>query len=128
MYRTLYFFPFGEIGVFLRGSLCNCIIVFYQQETIYANSNSVKTGLSFVILLIPIIEYPITFPSSFTLSKTNSLSVSLVYPGAGLPLLAKSYGAYVVEVNPNRTSVADLHLQGPSGVVLTKVLDELRNT
>ena len=53
-----------------------------------------------------------------------------VYPAAGLPLLAKSYGAYVVEVNPNRTSItqtADLHLQGPSGVVLPKVLEELRH-
>jgi NAD-dependent deacetylase len=52
-----------------------------------------------------------------------------VYPAAGLPLLAKRFGAYVVEVNPNRTSMthsADLHLQGPSGIVLPEVLEELR--
>jgi NAD-dependent deacetylase len=32
----------------------------------------------------------------------------LVYPAAGLPELAKSAGAYVCEVNPERTSLSDL--------------------
>lgn len=52
-----------------------------------------------------------------------------VYPAANLPLLAKDNGAYVVEVNPNKTSITsylDLHLPGPSGEVLPKLIDEYR--
>jgi NAD-dependent deacetylase len=45
----------------------------------------------------------------------------LVYPAAGLPLVARSAGAYVVEVNPERTSlsaVADEAIAGRAGEVL----------
>jgi len=49
-----------------------------------------------------------------------------VYPAAALPYTAKSYGAFVVEVNPNITSLssmADVHLQAPSGEALPQLLD-----
>ena len=48
----------------------------------------------------------------------------LVYPAAGLPEIARAAGAYVVEINPERTplsGMADEHLQGPAGEVLPVV-------
>lgn len=51
-----------------------------------------------------------------------------VYPAAGLPLLAKRRGAFVVEINVNRTSLtpyADAHLMGTSGEVLPKLLADV---
>ena len=45
----------------------------------------------------------------------------LVYPAAGLPEIARAAGAYVVEINPERTplsAIADEHLRGPAGEIL----------
>ena len=45
----------------------------------------------------------------------------LVYPAAGLPELARSAGAYVCEVNPERTTLSNLcneMLMGKAGEVL----------
>jgi NAD-dependent deacetylase len=50
---------------------------------------------------------------------------SLVYPAATLPVTAREHGAYVVEINPERTPLsagASEHLQGPAGVVLPALL------
>jgi NAD-dependent deacetylase len=50
---------------------------------------------------------------------------SLVYPAASLQLAALEAGAYVVEINPERTSFstqASEHLAGPAGVVLPALL------
>lgn len=48
-----------------------------------------------------------------------------VYPAAGLPLLAKECGAYVVEINPQETDISrvvDECLRGPSAVVLPELM------
>ena len=45
----------------------------------------------------------------------------LVYPAAGLPEIAKAAGAYVCEVNPERTPLSDLCdevITGKAGEVL----------
>ncbi len=50
----------------------------------------------------------------------------LVYPAAGLPLLAQRRGAYVVEINPEPSALArqlDECLQGPSGVILPLLIE-----
>ena len=50
---------------------------------------------------------------------------SLVHPAAALPLTARSSGAFVVEINPERTPLtpdADLRLPGPAGEVLPALL------
>jgi NAD-dependent deacetylase len=50
---------------------------------------------------------------------------SLVYPAASLPSIALDAGAYVVEINPDRTpfsEVASERLAGPAGVVLPALL------
>jgi NAD-dependent deacetylase len=50
---------------------------------------------------------------------------SLVHPAAGLPLLAKRHGAYVVEINPTPTPLtphADQVVSGPAGVVLPELV------
>ncbi len=50
---------------------------------------------------------------------------SLVYPAAWLPQLAQQAGAWVVEINPNRTPLtplADYVLSGPAGQVLPALL------
>lgn len=52
-----------------------------------------------------------------------------VYPAAGLPLLAKECGAYVVEINSQETEITrliDEPLRGPSAVVLPELLKELK--
>jgi NAD-dependent deacetylase len=49
---------------------------------------------------------------------------ALVYPAAGLPVAAKESGAYLVEVNPERTplsGICDLALRGAAGQVLPLV-------
>ena len=46
---------------------------------------------------------------------------AVVYPAAGLPLVAREAGAYVVEVNPERTPLSDgcdETVEGPAGEVL----------
>jgi NAD-dependent deacetylase len=53
-----------------------------------------------------------------------------VYPAASFPSFAKSCGAAVIEVNPEETPItvdADLFLKGPSGVVLPRLLEEIKN-
>jgi NAD-dependent deacetylase len=46
-----------------------------------------------------------------------------VYPAAGLPRLAKEYGAFVLEVAPARTFIdADLRLEGRAGSVLPELV------
>ncbi len=50
---------------------------------------------------------------------------SLVYPAAELPFLARSRGAFVVEINPQPTPLsrhADLCLHGPAGDILPALL------
>ncbi len=50
---------------------------------------------------------------------------SLVHPAAGLPLLAKQHGAFVVEVNPTTTPLtahADAVLSGPAGQILPELV------
>jgi NAD-dependent deacetylase len=50
---------------------------------------------------------------------------SLVYPAASLPTTALSAGAYVVEINPERTAFSDdasERLHGPAGAVLPSLL------
>lgn len=49
----------------------------------------------------------------------------VVFPAADLPFVARSAGAYLIDVNPERTLIsdrADLFLEGPSGEVLPRVL------
>jgi NAD-dependent deacetylase len=52
---------------------------------------------------------------------------ALVYPAAGLPEIAKSVGAYVVEVNPERTPLSQLCdevLTGKAGEVLPLLTEQ----
>lgn len=54
---------------------------------------------------------------------------ALVYPAAGLPEIAKSAGAYIVEVNPERTPLSNLCdeiLTGKAGEVLP-IIDQQAN-
>lgn len=49
----------------------------------------------------------------------------LVYPAAGLPALAKEFGAKLIEVNPDETEISyqmDIVLRGASGVVLPQII------
>jgi NAD-dependent deacetylase len=49
----------------------------------------------------------------------------VVYPAAQLPLLARQSGARIIEINPERSPLADIldvHLQGPAGVILPALL------
>lgn len=48
-----------------------------------------------------------------------------VYPAAGLPLHAKDHGAYVVEINPQRTEISSLVdevITGTSSIVIPEIL------
>jgi len=51
---------------------------------------------------------------------------SLVYPAASLPQVALAAGAYVVEINPERTPLSPFvseHLAGPAGEILPALLE-----
>jgi len=53
---------------------------------------------------------------------------SLVYPAAALPEIARQNGAYVVEINPERTSLserADEHLSGPADELLPLIAESV---
>ncbi len=53
-----------------------------------------------------------------------------VWPAAGLPLLARERGAYVVEINPQPSEISahvDEVLRGPSAEILPRVVAELRS-
>ncbi len=52
-----------------------------------------------------------------------------VYPAAQLPLFAKESGAYVAEINPDRTNLTpfvDAAIHAPSGVALPELVRQLR--
>ncbi len=57
---------------------------------------------------------------------------AVVYPAAGLPITARNHGAYVVEINTERTEIShnvNETLLGKAGEVLpqlVKVLEETR--
>lgn len=54
---------------------------------------------------------------------------SLVYPAASLPRIARTAGAYVVEVNPEVTPLsaeADARLPGPAGELVPALVESLR--
>lgn len=54
---------------------------------------------------------------------------ALVWPAAGLPLMARSRGALLVEINPEATDLtdrADLSLRGPAGVILPELVKLIR--
>jgi NAD-dependent deacetylase len=49
---------------------------------------------------------------------------AIVYPAAALPEIAKSAGAYLLEINPERTPLSDMadeFITGKAGEVLPRV-------
>lgn len=55
---------------------------------------------------------------------------SEVFPAANLPVIAKDYGAYLVEINPNRTSItqyADIHIPDKAAIVLPLIHGIMKN-
>jgi len=53
----------------------------------------------------------------------------IVYPAASLPLTAKQQGAFLVEINPEPTSLTrsvDLFLQGLSGEILPAIVERVK--
>lgn len=53
---------------------------------------------------------------------------SLVYPAAGLPLMAKAKGATLIEMNPQKTPLTpevNYALHGPAGIILPNLLQQL---
>ena len=56
---------------------------------------------------------------------------AVVHPAASLPVAAKEAGAYVVEINPERTVISDdldETILGKSGEVLPRLVAELRDS
>jgi NAD-dependent deacetylase len=52
----------------------------------------------------------------------------VVYPAASIPQMAKKEGAFLVEINPEPTPITDItdeFLQGPSGVILPALCEQL---
>ena len=55
---------------------------------------------------------------------------AVVYPAAGLPLIARENGAYVAEINPQRSDIASRlneHVGGKAGEVLPALLEAVRD-
>jgi NAD-dependent deacetylase len=56
---------------------------------------------------------------------------AVVYPAAGLPMTAKGNGAYVVEINTERTEISDKvdeTLLGKAGEILPEIAEEMGKT
>lgn len=56
---------------------------------------------------------------------------AVVEPAASLPRLAKSSGAFLIEINPNETpisKIADVTLRGKAGAVLPEMVVQLKRT
>jgi NAD-dependent deacetylase len=54
---------------------------------------------------------------------------SVVWPAAGIPLMAQEAGATVIEVNPERTELTDrfdISLRGRSGEIIPRLLERVR--
>lgn len=76
---------------------------------------------------------PETLQKSFQASMKSNLflfigSSGVVYPAADLPLLAKRYGAYTIEINTEKSSLADYLdkvILGKSGEVLPELLSSI---
>ncbi|MDP8207213.1 MAG: NAD-dependent deacylase [Candidatus Electryonea clarkiae] len=54
---------------------------------------------------------------------------TVVYPAAALPFEAKIHGAYLIEINPDRTdlsSIADLVIRMPSGEALPQIIEAVQ--
>ncbi len=54
---------------------------------------------------------------------------SLVYPAAALPMLAREWGAYIVEINPEQTPLtpyAHESIRAASGSVMPDIVERLR--
>ncbi len=74
---------------------------------------------------------PSVLNASFRLATESDLCLvigtsGVVYPAAAIPVEAKSHGAYIVEVNPNPSSltpIADEAIQGPSAEVLPELVE-----
>lgn len=52
-----------------------------------------------------------------------------VYPAANLPMIAQKFGAFTVEINPNRTVLTeyfDLHISGTSGDIMPKIVEQIK--
>lgn len=74
---------------------------------------------------------PSILNESFRMATESDLCLvigtsGVVYPAAVIPVEAKSHGAYIVEVNPNPSSltpIADEAIQGPSAEVLPELVE-----
>jgi len=70
--------------------------------------------------------------AAFRAAERSALFLSIgtsaiVQPAASLPLVAKNAGAFLVEINTEPTvisSYADLFLQGKSGEILPRLIEE----
>ncbi len=54
---------------------------------------------------------------------------AVVYPAASLPLIARENGAYVAEINPQRSDIASRlneHIAGKAGEVLPRLIEAVR--
>ena len=75
-----------------------------------------------------------TFEAATESARTADVFLSIgtsavVYPAAGLPLLAKEHGAYVAEVNVERSAIAgqlDEVVLGPAGEVLPRLVEAVQ--
>lgn len=77
---------------------------------------------------------PDTFEAAAQAARTADVFLSIgtsavVYPAAGLPLLAKEHGAFVAEVNVERSAIAgglDEVVLGPAGEVMPRLVEAVR--
>lgn len=54
-----------------------------------------------------------------------------VMPASGIPRIAKEHGAFIIEINPEETSltekITDIHLQGRASLAMERLMETLRN-
>jgi NAD-dependent deacetylase len=79
---------------------------------------------------LPIVEFERARRAALECDVGMSLGTSsVVWPAAGIPLVAKEGGAFVIEVNPEETELTahfDVSLRGPTGDILPRLLEAVR--
>jgi len=55
---------------------------------------------------------------------------AVVYPAAQIPITAKEYGAKIIEINKEKTSLSDgiasYSIEGPAGEVMPHIVEAVR--
>lgn len=101
----------------------------YPDKAIYCDCGGlIRPDVVWFGEMLPEDEYEGAVKAAKTCDICFSVGTSaVVFPAAYIPIYAKQSGAFLVEINPNRTDIsymADVVLQGKAGEILPAIVNE----